>query len=115
MAKTVNYTPEMVSRMVEVYTAAESDDARAAAVELLATEFNRKPQSVRMRLVREGVYVAKAYKAKNGGEPVTKEDLVTRIAQAIGTDDELSGLERAAKNTLHLILDAVTPNTESAD
>jgi hypothetical protein len=113
MAKEVNYTPEMVARIVDVYSAAETDEDRAQAVEDLAVEMDRKPQSIRMRLVREGVYKAKAYKAKDGSEPVTKEELVTRIAAAIGTDTELSGLERAAKATLHVILSAVEKRTET--
>ena len=110
-----SYTAEQVAEMREVYCAAESDDDRAAAVELLAARFGRKAQSVRMKLVREGVYVAKAYKAKDGNAPITKEQLVSNIAEAIGTDNELVGLERAAKNTLRIILDAVNGDSQSGE
>lgn len=109
------YTDEQVAEMIGLYNAAENDDERAVAVETLAKRFGTKPQSVRMKLVREGVYVAKSYKTKSGDRPVTKETLVTEIGEAIGTDDELIGLERAAKNTLFIILRAVTRETETSE
>ena len=56
-AKAVNYTPEAVERMVEVYTSAESDAERKSAVESLAKELGKNVRSVIAKLSREDVYV----------------------------------------------------------
>ena len=50
--KNVNYTPEMTAQIVSDYEAGVSVDAIAEAI-------NKSVRSVRSKLVREGVYVAK--------------------------------------------------------
>lgn len=101
MAKTVNYTDEMTTELVAAYTAADSDEARASVVATYAEKFEKKVQSIRQKLSREGVYVKKARTTKNGEEIVKKEDLVSRIAEAMGVEAEaFESLAKANKNVL---------------
>lgn len=108
--KNVNYTEEQVRELVAAYVAAEDDASRLAVVIDYAELYGKTVASIRAKLVREGVYVAKEYKTKKGGKPQSKEDMVTLIAAAMNVaSDRLVGLEKANKNTLSLILDALTP------
>ena len=97
--KTVNYTPEMTTDVVEAYKAGES-------VESIATRIDRTTRSVVAKLAREGVYVAKS-KAKAVAGP-RKSELITEIAHSIGTNEELiESLEKATREALELIARAV--------
>ena len=98
--KTVNYTPEMTTDIVESYKAGES-------VESIAARLEKSPKSVVAKLSREGVYKAKT-KAKGEGVVVRKADLITEIAHAIDANEELlESLEKATKEALELIARAV--------
>lgn len=102
--KTVNYTEEQTTEMVERYDAAETDEERAGAVDSLAEEFGKTVRSVRAKLVREGVYVKKTYKTKTGGKAETKEEIVQDIAEILNVSSEqLNGLEKATKGAIALI------------
>jgi hypothetical protein len=102
--KIVNYTPEMTTKLVEAYTA----NPTKATVEAFAAEFGKTTKSIVAKLSREGVYV-KATPVSKDGTPVAKKDaLVEQIADALGeTSDKLEGLEKAPKNVLKMILEAV--------
>ena len=94
-----NYTPEMTVEVVEAYKSGES-------VESIAQRTGKSPRSVVAKLSREGVYIAKT-KAK-GTNIVRKSELITEIAHAIGTNEELiESLEKATKEALELIARAV--------
>lgn len=98
--KTVNYTPEMTKAIVEAYLAGTS-------VEAIAEAQSKSVRSIVAKLSREGVYVAKT-KAKAEGQTIRKADLITEIAFAIGTSEELlESLEKATKEALELIAQAV--------
>jgi transposase-like protein len=98
-ATTQNYTPEMTTQIVEAYTSGQT-------VEQIATETGKSTRSIVAKLSREGVYVAKT-KAK-GTQTVRKAELITEIAYAIGTNEELiESLEKATKEALELIARAV--------
>jgi hypothetical protein len=103
--KNVNYTDEQTSELVAAYEAAETPEARDAVVEEFAETFGKTVRSIRAKLVREGVYVKKAYKTKTGGKPETKEGVVCDIAAILGVDADakLGGLEKANKGALQLI------------
>jgi hypothetical protein len=106
MAKTVNYTTEQTVELVQAYSAAENDEARADVVQAFAEKLGRKVQSVRQKLVREGVYQKKARTTKNGGEIVSKADLVARIAAAVEADVEsFDSLAKANKTVLETLAD----------
>ena len=103
--KKANYTQAMVDQMHKEYDPSASEAEREAVVESLAEEFGKTTKSVRAKLVREGLYVAKAYKTKKGEKPETKEAIVSEIAALLGVDADssLAGLEKATKNCLILI------------
>lgn len=107
--KTVSYTEDQVSKMVADYVAADTDEARDEALQSIAEEFGKSVASVRSKLVREGVYVKKARTTKNGGEIVSKADLVAKIEDAIGVEPGgFDSLEKATKVVLTKILKAVS-------
>lgn len=108
MPKAPNYTPEMTAIMIEEYTAAETDEARAAVVEDLAARFEKKLASIRQKLSREGVYVKATRVAKDSQPSVTKAKLVSAIADRIGVPAEtFESLEKATKPVLQKILAAL--------
>lgn len=98
--KTVNYTPEMTTDVVEAYKAGET-------VESIAARIDRTVRSVVAKLAREGVYVAKT-KARGEAHTVRKADLIAEIAHSIDANEELlESLEKATKEALELIARAV--------
>jgi hypothetical protein len=75
-------------------------------VEMIAERTGKSVRSVVAKLSREGVYVAKS-KAKGVAAP-RKAELITEIATAIGTSEELiESLEKATREALELIARAV--------
>jgi len=104
MAKTVNYTPEQVERMKAVYSAAESDADRKAAVKALATEFGKHTRSIVAKLSHLKIYQAPTRQTKTGGEVVTKEKLADRIAAFVGINPETTGLAKANKTALRALV-----------
>ena len=99
-----NYTEEQVTTLVAAYKAAETEAERLATVAAYAETFGKTPASIRAKLVREGVYIAKEYKTKTGDKPESKDDIVTDIARTLGvTVDAVGSLEKATKKALRLI------------
>ena len=106
MAKKIeNYTAEMTADMVREYGAAENDSERKNVVVNLAQEFGKTVASVRMKLVREGVYVKAANKTKDGKEITSKAKLVGQIAGKCNCSaEQFDSLEKANKRVLEEIL-----------
>jgi|TARA_R110000822_G_scaffold44191_1_gene118791 hypothetical protein len=100
--KTVNYTDEMVEAMVADY----SDSPTTDTVARLASEYDKSTRSIVAKLVREGVYVAKARVTKTGAPVVRKVDLVAAIQDRMG-GIELPTLEKASKADLTNLLNAL--------
>ena len=101
-AKAVNYTAEQTAALISAYQSGDT-------VEIIATTVGRNVRSIVAKLSREGVYKAKEYKTKSGGSVIAKEAYVTLIADALDVSAEaLSGLEKANKATLELILKGLT-------
>lgn len=73
--------------------------------EKIADEFGIKARSVIASAVRNKIeYVKKARVSKTGGEVVSKEDLVGRIAEKFGFSvEDLAGLEKANKSALETL------------
>lgn len=97
----------VVDKMVERYTAVDTDEARAKVVAELSDELGKTVQSIRSKLVREQVYIAKVRTSKDGSEVITKSVLVDMIAEKLGvefTESEAMSLEKATKTTLKKIL-----------
>ena len=96
-----NYTSEMVEAMVATY----SDAPTTATVEALAEEFDKKPASIRAKLVSLGVYKAQKRNITKRGEPVvTKNQLAEQIQVALGAQVALPSLVKVSKNDLHTLL-----------
>lgn len=101
MSKETVYTAEVVKDMTEAYTAAETDEARAAVVSEFAEKVGATAASVRAKLVSLGVYKAKARVTKNGEPVETKESIAREIAQMIDEDEDvMSSLASANKPAL---------------
>ncbi len=99
--KTVNYTPEMTSKMVADYTAGVS-------VEKIAEELGKTVRSVVAKLSREKVYKAKEYKTKTGETPIKKDAHADFIGQALGlTEADADSLTKANKTALAKIAEFI--------
>ena len=102
--KAPNYTEAQTAEIVARYDSCNTDADRAECLETLSAETGRGVKSIRAKLVREKVYVKKAYVSKAGTPSETKEVIVQAIAKAMGVySDQLTGLEKATKNTLKLL------------
>ena len=107
-AKAVNYPAEMVERMVEVYTSAESDADRAEAVKALATETGKTVRSITAKLSSLGVYRKAEKVTKTGAKVETKAEIVGEIASALDLDtDAVASLANASKAALTALRSAV--------
>ena len=93
----MNYTRAQTDYIVGVY----ESDPTPETVQELAKELNKSSKSIIGKLSREGVYQRTVYTSKTGQPPVTKIELVTTIAYALGLDERnLEGLEKAPKQVL---------------
>ena len=86
----VNYTAEMTAAIVDQYQAGVSVDE-------IATDMGKSVRSVRSKLVREGVYVAKAKPAAKRDNGPTKKELLIEL-EATGFD--VNGFEGATKDAI---------------
>jgi hypothetical protein len=103
----VNYTEAAVARLHKVYDGEADEATRDEQVKALAEELGKNVQSIRMKLTREGIYVAKA-KAPAGKASVSKAQIVTAIAAKLEvTEDVIGSLEKANKVALVRIYNAL--------
>jgi len=94
--KTVNYTAEQTTQVVEAYKAGTS-------VEQIAMELGKSTRSIVAKLSREGVYQPKTKSA--GQTRVKKAELVDRLAAACDVAPEVfESLEKANYEVLELLL-----------
>ena len=122
MAKKVtsNYTDEMTAELVSAYTSCGDTDSeadqkeRAEVVETYAEKFELHPASIRGKLVRKEVYIAKVNLTKQGGKVESKEAISDQIAGFLGMTAEACGsLTNATKPVLQAVRDALTPEPEA--
>ena len=103
----VNYTPEMVDLMKSRYSANPTRET----VEELASELNKSIKSVIGKLSREGVYEKTEYLTKTGEKPVTKRELVEKVAEILAVEYQaLAGLEKSPKSSLKLLEETLIIN-----
>ena len=101
---TVNYTKEQVEYMIDKY----NENPTRETVETLSEELGKSTKSIIGKLSREGVYQKAVYVSKTGELPVTKKELVIKLADAVDGDlEELEGLEKAPKKELKYLLSLV--------
>lgn len=100
--KVLNYTPEMEEVLREKYTASPTSET----VDALAEELGKARRSVISKLSTMGIY-QKPEKVTKAGKPVVKKDeLVARIAYAVGVQG-LASLSKANKLDLEALVAAV--------
>jgi hypothetical protein len=108
--KKVNYPPEMVADIVEVYTSIgtepELHQDRQKAMEQLAEKHGKTVASIRAKLSSEAVYIKKPETEKSTTKRVLKSDLVDEIAENAGKDNAefFESLAGANKAVLQYIL-----------
>ena len=101
---TVNYTKEQVEYMIDKYNESQTRET----VQTLSEELGKSTKSIIGKLSREGVYQKAVYVSKTGELPVTKKELVVKLADAVDGDlGELEGLEKAPKKELKYLLSLV--------
>ena len=109
MAKAPNYTQAETDMMVSKYigVASESESVRDAMVQEIADELKKNVRSVRAKLSRENVYVAKIPKSKDGSTVVRKEQLVRILSDQVGFNLEsaISMTKNDLKRTIICIRD----------
>jgi ribulose kinase len=93
---TVNYTPDQVETMVEMY---QNGDTAADIADVVG----KTTRSVIAKLSREGVYVAKV--RVSGGRAIRKANIVALIANSVGSP--LESLVKASKEDLSILATAV--------
>ena len=92
--KNVNYTPEMTAQIVSDYEAGVSVDA-------IAETINKSVRSVRSKLVREGVYVAKPKTTTRKADEPTKKELLNQLEDVYPFDvNDFMGATKMASNDL---------------
>ena len=108
------YTDEVVTEIVDTYSAASDGDydARSAVVKELAEKFEVSVASVRSKLVREGVYVAKEA-AKSATSGKTKEDYVKALEAISG--ESLTSFSKATKKDLEAFWNYVVKANDMHD
>ena len=98
MAQKVNYTPEMTAGIVSAYQAGTD-------VAEIADTVGKSVSSVRSKLVREGVYVAKPKKTARKVEGPTKKEILRDLE---GTGFDVKGFEGATKEALTRLMGMVS-------
>ena len=87
--KQPNYTNEQTVQVVELYK-------NGTNVDEIANTLGKTVRSVRSKLVREGVYVAKPKKASTKVQGPTKKELLRDLSANI----DVQGLEGATKEAI---------------
>ena len=99
-----NYTEEQVQYMVDQYTA----EPNRNTVDKLAEKLNKSIKSIIGKLSREGVYQKAIYKTKTGEVPMTKGEIIVKVAYLLDADYErLAGLEKSPKQDLKYLYELV--------
>ena len=89
--KAVNYTDELTARVI-------SDYQNGIDLDAIADEIGKSVRSVRSKLVREGVYIAKPKTASAKREEPTKKELLNQLESI--APFEVNGFMGATKTAL---------------
>ena len=107
---TVNYTPEMIETMTEMYKSALGDTERKEMVTTISETLGKSVASIRAKLSKLGVYIKPKPTTKSGSVVIRKAELVNNIADLLGKDADLLGsLEKATKFSLEAVIAGLTP------
>ena len=104
-----NYTDEQVQYMIDKYTAQPNRET----VDKLAEKLNKSIKSIIGKLSREGVYQKAIYRTKTGEIPMTKGEIIVKVAEILEAEyNRLAGLEKSPKQDLkylHELVRGLTP------
>ena len=104
MAVATNYTEEQVEMMRARY----QEEPTSETVENLAEELNKSIKSIIGKLSREGIYQKAIYKTKTGEIPITKSQLIQKIADLLEIDSsKIMGLEKAPKQDIKYLYEVL--------
>ena len=104
MAVATNYTEEQVEMMRARY----QKEPTRETVENLAEELNKSIKSIIGKLSREGIYQKAIYKTKTGEIPITKSQLIQKIADLLEIDSsKIMGLEKAPKQDIKYLYEVL--------
>ena len=99
-----NYTDEQVQYMVDKYTA----EPNRETVDKLAEKLNKSIKSIIGKLSREGVYQKAIYRTKTGEIPMTKGEIIVKVAELLEAEySRLAGLEKSPKQDLKYLYELV--------
>ena len=99
-----NYTDKQVLHMITTYVKNPSRET----VDALAEDLDKSVKSIIGKLSREGVYRKQVYTTKAGETPVTKEQLISGLAELFEIDSsKLMGLEKAPKQVIKYLHDTI--------
>ncbi len=102
-----NYTEEQVEMMRARY----QEEPTRETVENLAEELNKSIKSIIGKLSREGIYQKAIYKTKTGEIPITKSQLIQKIADLLEIDSsKIMGLEKAPKQDIKYLYEVLGGN-----
>lgn len=76
----------------------------------ISSQTGKSERSIVGKLSRMGIYQRKVYLSKNGENPITKLEIVSRLSNKLGID--LEGLEKAPKSTLQRLEKVVGGTTD---
>ena len=104
MAVATNYSEEQVEMMRARY----QEEPTRETVENLAEELNKSIKSIIGKLSREGIYQKAIYKTKTGEIPITKSQLIQKIADLLEIDSsKIMGLEKAPKQDIKYLYEVL--------
>ena len=99
-----NYSESETTYMVDTY----KENPCMQTIELLVEQLKRSKKSIIGKLSREGVYRREVYVSKTGEKPITKMEIVSNIADALGLEvSDMAGLEKSPKEVLRRLSKAV--------
>ena len=99
-----NYTEEQVEMMRARY----QEEPTRETVENLAEELNKSIKSIIGKLSREGIYQKAIYKTTTGEIPITKSQLIQKIADLLEIDSsKIMGLEKAPKQDIKYLYEVL--------
>jgi hypothetical protein len=106
MTKPANYTQAMTDSIVEAYIAvsSESEAVRNDTVKTLAARYGKSVRSIRAKLSRENVYIAKKPVSKDGTVAVRKDVLAGLLSISSGV--VLVSAEKLNKSDLKALIGA---------
>ena len=89
-----NYSEQETKEIIELYLCNPSLEM----VTEISVKYRKTRKSVIAKLSKEGVYKRKVYTSKTGELPITKQEIVGIIENALGC--KLPGLDKTQKTTL---------------